>query len=521
MSNIADKRILIMRHKPTDENRKGIIQGQSIESRLERMEVSSSKIEWCKENIINPTVIVCSSLGRAVQSAELLSGLLNIPVNSSPLLVQRGWGCVEGKTLYELGNRFVKHAFYADSDDLPQGAESLSQVCIRARKAWAHVMGIEARTVVVITHDEFGNYLINEILKEGIFKRPLFFNEAHLIETNFCSVVRTELSLGINNVPYQHNVLLRGDAPTFKFNAVGIRILKNRGVNLLDESDIFTSDSIRGIIVGDKPFTDKDFRRYPNLKVISRFGKGVNNVQITPRDNLWLTNTPGCNEKSVAEFVLALAINMTRGVSFFSRSISGQNIWEPAVSPERSRMVIGIVGLGAIGCETTKILFDAGFSVLAWTPHPEKHTKFIKDNNLPIANSIMELCSRADIVTLHLPATKETVGLVGSREIELMKSKKGYIINTSRAELLDYRALKRAIRQGWISGVALDVFPEEPIKSLWLRQLVCDSRAIATTHVAGKTASAINKAIALCAYNVAWVLGGRPESASVCEFVHL
>ena len=71
------------------------------------------------------------------------------------------------------------------------------------------------------------------------------------------------------------------------------------------------------------------------------------------------------------------------------------------------------------------------------------------------------------------------------------------------------------------SGVALDVFPEEPIKSLWLRQLVCDSRVIATPHVAGKTASAINKAIALCAYNVAWVLGGRPESASVCEFVHL
>ena len=59
-----------------------------------------------------------------------------------------------------------KHAFYADSDDLPQGVESLSQVCIRARKAWAHVMGIEARTVVVITHDEFGNYLINEMLRK-------------------------------------------------------------------------------------------------------------------------------------------------------------------------------------------------------------------------------------------------------------------------------------------------------------------------------------------------------------------
>lgn len=518
MPNLADKRVIIMRHEPTDENRKGIIQGQSVESKLERMEMSSGKTEWCKENIIPPALIVCSSLGRSVQSAGLLSRLLDIPVHSSTLLIQRGWGDVEGKTVRELGGKFVKDAFYADADELPQGAESLSQILKRTKEAWSYVLNLGARTVVIVTHDEFSNYLVNEVLKEGLFKRPLAFNEAHLIEVNSNSVVRTELNLGISNIPSQHNVFLRNDAPTFKFNEVGLRILKNRGINPLSESDDFSHDSIGGIIIGDKPFTDADIQCYPNLKVISRFGKGVNNIQVRPRDDLWITNTPNCNEMSVAEFVLALATNFVRGINFFSRSISDQNIWRPVVSPEHSKMVVGVVGLGTIGREAVKLLLNAGFSVIVWTFHPEKHRRFIEDNHLTVVGSVTELCILSDMVTLHVPATKETIGLIGVEELKLMKSKKGYIINTSRAEILDYRALKKAIKEGWIAGAALDVFPEEPIKSLWLRQLVCDSRVIATPHVAGKTTDAVNKAITLCAYNVAWVLNGRPESASCVSF---
>jgi len=515
---IQGKRVIIIRHEPTRENRGGVIQGQSVESKLERMEISLGKIEWCKENIISPALIVCSSLGRSVQSAKLLSTFINVPVYSNSLFIQRAWGNVEGKTLKELGNRFVRNAFYADSDELPKGAESLSQVLKRAKEAWLYLFGLEAKTVIVITHDEFSNYLINEVLKEGLFKRPLAFNEAHLVEINFRSVVRVELNLGIDSIPCQYNVILREDAPTFKFNKVGLRILKNRGINLLSELDDFIRDSISGIIIGDKPFTDMYLQCYPNLKVVSRFGKGVNNIQMKPRDDLWITNTPGCNEKSVAEFVFALATNLTRGVNLFSRIVSGQNLWKPSVSPERSMITVGIVGLGTTGCETAKLLLDAGFSVIAWTFHPEKHRRFIEDNHLPIVNSVAELFSLADIVTLHILATKEATGLIGVEELRLMKPKKGYIINTSRSEILDYKALKKALKNGWISGAALDVFPEEPVRSLWLRQLVCNHRVIATPHIAGKTSNAVNKAIALCAYNVAWVLNGRPESASCVSF---
>lgn len=518
MLSHREKRVIIMRHEPTFENKKGIIQGQSVMSNLERIEISPHKVQWCMENIISPATILCSSLGRSVHSSQLLSSSLSLPMQASSLLIQRSWGDVEGKSVKELGKNFVKNAFIADKEDLPDGAESLFQVRDRVLQVWSQILDFEARTVIVVTHDEFSNYLINEILKEGLFKRPLNFSEAHLVDLDMCgSVIRAALNLRISPVPCQRKVLLR-DVPTFEFDEVGVRILNNRGISLLEATEDIDRDSVEGIIVGDKPFTEQDLETYPNLKVISRFGKGTNNILIKSREGLWVTNTPGCNEKSVAEFTFVLVGDLTRGINSFSRNLSKDNLWKPTVLQERSSTTIGVVGLGAIGREVIKLLLKADFPVVGWTFHPEKHAKFIEEYHLPMAGCIGEVCSLSDIVTLHIPATKESNGLIGLEQMKLMQAKKGYIINTSRPEILDYRALKKALKCEWISGAALDVFPEEPIKSLWLRQLVCDPRVISTPHVAGKTTGAIRKAIALCAYNVAWILNGRPESASCINF---
>ncbi|GEM_PF-880709 len=515
MSTRNEKRVIIMRHEPTFENKNGVIQGQSVASSLERAEISPYKVQWCRENIISPAMIICSSLGRSVHSSQLLSGSLSLPIQISPLLIQRSWGNVEGKSVKELGKEFVKNAFVADKEDLPDGAESLSQVRDRILQVWSQILNFEARTILVVTHDEISNYLINEIFKEGLFKRPLNFSEAHLVDLDRCgSVTHASLNSKISPVSYQRKVLLRNDAPTFKFDEVGVRILNNRGISLLEVTEDVDRDSVEGMIVGDKLFTEQDLEMYPNLKVVSRFGKGTNNIVIKSREGLWVTNTPGCNEKSVAEFTCILVNDLMRGVGLFSRRLSERNLWKPTVLRDYSTMIIGVVGLGAIGREVVRLLMKTGFPVIGWTFHLEKHAKFIEENRLSMASCIEEICSLSDMVTLHIPATKESNGLMGLEQMKLMQVKRGYIINTSRPEILDYKALKKALKRQWISGAALDVFPEEPIKSLWLRQLVCDPRVISTPHVAGKTTGAIRKAIALCAYNVAWVLNGRPESAS-------
>lgn len=227
-----------------------------------------------------------------------------------------------------------------------------------------------------------------------------------------------------------------------------------------------------------------------------------------------MTNTPGCNERAVAEFTVALIVNLIRDVHNFNWKVNEGNSSHFTLAKEWRQIKIGIVGLGRIGKEVATILKDMGFSVCAWTAHPKKHNKFLEKTSIRLVKSINKLCSLCDVVSFHVRLTDKTRNIIGIKELEVMKSHSGYLINTSRSGLLDYRALKVALKKGWIKGAALDVWPEEPIKSKWLKKLASDPKIIASPHVAGRTKIAINKAISLCGYNVAWIISGIPEIAT-------
>ena len=87
-----------------------------------------------------------------------------------------------------------------------------------------------------------------------------------------------------------------------------------------------------------------------------------------------------------------------------------------------------------------------GFNVLAWTFHPEKHEDFVKDHHIHMVKSVSELCGAADVVTLHIRGSRDADGLMGIRELEAMKTRRGYLINTARASIVDYKAIKTALR---------------------------------------------------------------------------
>lgn len=513
--NTVSKRVIIVRHEPTLANRMGVIQGQSVNSALEKSAIDEAKLEWFRSSIVSPAIIVSSSAPRAEESAQLIASLLSLSVVKTPLLRQRCWGEIEGKTIRELGNAFVKNAFLADADKLPSGAEPLAEVMTRVRKVWEFIRGFSQSTILLVTHDEFSNYLINEILGEGLFKRPLSYNEAHIIELSNSSTSSVRLHQTIATIPFSECVLVREDAPTFRMSEDGLgpRILNNRGIRTVYSSENVELEQVRGIIIGDKPFTPEDLLRFSNLKVVSRFGKGVNNVLVKPDGNLWIANTPDCNEQAVAEFTVGTILNLSRGISNSARLLSERNLWMSTLQPHWSQVTIGVVGLGTAGRLVVETLSKLGFQLLVWTAHPDKHHDFIDEAKLRLAMSIDELFTSVDVVTLHISANSETRNLVNLERLSLLKRRQGYLINTSRAEVMDYKALKTALKKGWISGAAIDVWPEEPIRSLWLRQLACNPNVIATPHTAGKTKSSVVKAVSLCAYNVAWVLVGRPESA--------
>lgn len=518
--SILSKRVIIIRHERTRENNIGIVQGQNIDGVLEKEEIDPNKLAWLRKNISGQAIIICSSLARAEHSGNMISSSLNIPILVTPLLKQRCWGIIEGKTLKELGNSFVKDAFSSDADKLAQGSESLSDIYYRVRTIWEFVLNLTEITVIIITHDEFSNYLINHILGEGLFKRPLSYNEAHVVELSNGNIQSILLHSTIIPKPFTGLVAIREDASTFKTgeNGLGIRILNNNGIDVVDLSDMSDFSHLNGLVVGDKPFTDDDLERYQEIKVVSRFGKGINNIRINNRDGLFVTNTPNCNEQAVAEFTIGQILELVKRINFSRSRLIKKNLWERPFTKEWRQVTVGILGLGLIGKIVAKILIDLGFKVIIWTAHPFKHSEFLRCNNVSLVSSVNELCSLADIITLHTSVNNDTIGLIGKEQFELMKTKKACLVNTARSELFDYKFLKTALKKGWIGGAAIDVWPEEPIKSLWLRQLICHTDIVATPHIAGRTKAAISKAISLCAYNVVWVTKGRPELASCVSF---
>jgi len=502
---------LVIRHRQTKENLAGIIQGKSIGGTLADQSMDSELLQWCEEHIEGSALILASSALRCEQSARSIADALHLPLEITPLLAQRGWGDVEGKNVKDLGKMFVKNAFFADTDALPFGAESLREIRERAVMAWVHIKAMDATTVIVITHDEFSNYLVNEIIHEGLFKRSLAFGEAHMVELVNGSVARVMLHQSMKSVSGTYFVLLRDDARDFLMDEVGVRILNNRGIALIETP---CQEIIEGIIIGDEPFTDHDLQHYPNLKVVARFGKGIDNVQITRDQKVVVANTPGCNEDAVAEFTMGIILNTARNIFRAVRDPIIMREWIRPITKEKYKTTIGIAGLGVIGQAVAEAAQKMNFPIVGWTFHPERHWDFIRGKAIQMVESPLELCAAADIVTIHTRASRASQGLFGLHELEAMKARKGFLINTARASIVDYEAIAIALKNGWVSGAALDVWPEEPIKSEWLKNLACDPSVIATSHIAGRTETALYKAVSLCAYNIAWVLLGRPELAT-------
>ncbi len=138
-----------------------------------------------------------------------------------------------------------------------------------------------------------------------------------------------------------------------------------------------------------------------------------------------------------------------------------------------------------------------------------------------MCDSVKELCEEADIVSLHTRASKKTNNLMGTKELQALASHSGFIVNISRATILDYQTVSKLIEEKKLGGAALDVWPEEPIISDWLFKLAKNPLVIATPHIAGKQRYALERAVATCAYNVAWVLGDSPHNAYVVPWKEL
>ncbi|CAN7357900.1 phosphoglycerate dehydrogenase [Mycolicibacterium frederiksbergense] len=251
----------------------------------------------------------------------------------------------------------------------------------------------------------------------------------------------------------------------------------------------------------------------PKLKIVARAGVGLDNVDVdaaTARGVL-VVNAPTSNIHSAAEHALALLLSAARQVPAADATLR-EHTWKRSSfsGTEIFGKTVGVVGLGRIGQLVAARLAAFGTHIVAYDPYVSSARAAQIGIELV---SLDELLSRADFISVHLPKTKETAGLLGKEN--LAKTKPGVIIvNAARGGLIDEQALADAITSGHVRGAGLDVFSTEPCTDSPLFEL---PQVVVTPHLGASTAEAQDRAGTDVAASVKLALAGEfvPDAVNV------
>jgi D-3-phosphoglycerate dehydrogenase/(S)-sulfolactate dehydrogenase len=226
----------------------------------------------------------------------------------------------------------------------------------------------------------------------------------------------------------------------------------------------------------------------PKLKVIARAGVGLDNIDIQAADDngVVVAAALGINAVAVAEHTLGLAISLARSIVDRDKSTRAGE-WNRTAGTEISNKTWGLLGFGATGRAVAKLLQGFGCEVLAYDP-------FVKSAEGVKLTNLDEVITKSDVISIHLPATKETTGMINHSLITKMK-KSTLLVNVGRGEVINETDLESALRDKLIAGAALDVRVSEPPKDNLFKDL---SNVILTPHIAGITKesqAAINRVL--------------------------
>jgi D-3-phosphoglycerate dehydrogenase len=241
------------------------------------------------------------------------------------------------------------------------------------------------------------------------------------------------------------------------------------------------------------------------LKVIGRAGVGVDNIDVPAAvaRGIVVVNSPMAASVSVAEHTLGLMLALARQIAA-ADAVMKQNKWEKSafMGAELSGKVLGLLGLGRIGALVANRAAAFGMAVVAYDPYLDE-TQIAERNAEPA--SFDEVLARADYLSLHLPLTQETRGLLGAAQLARMK-RGSRLVCAARGGVLDEDALRAALDSGHLAGAALDVFAHEPPVP---GSVATHPKVVATPHVGAQTAEAQNRAGVAIAEEVLAVLAGR------------
>ena len=242
-----------------------------------------------------------------------------------------------------------------------------------------------------------------------------------------------------------------------------------------------------GLIVRNKTQVTKDILSNANkLKFIGRLGVGLDNIdtEFCKTKNIHVQPATGMNADSVAEYVISSSMSLIKKIPMFHhRTVKGDWPRTTIKSSEINGKSIGIVGFGTIGKKVADYSLKNGLNVLAYDPYIKKSENNEKNYKL---STLEDVFKNADIISLHLPLTEETKNLINKSSFSKMQ-KQPIIINTSRGSVVNENDLIDAYDQNLISGFALDVFENEPIKKDLYERITSEMNCILTPHISGVT----------------------------------
>lgn len=267
-----------------------------------------------------------------------------------------------------------------------------------------------------------------------------------------------------------------------------IKLLKQNGIKVYAHNNPVIANKTEAVFIRTYTKIDHIFlKRYPNLKYILRAGVGLDNIDLEACKSrgIQIFNSPGSNANAVAELVISYMIILSRKLDEQINSLkSGQWRQRKFLGEEIRNKVIGLIGCGASGrLLAEKLRSFSVKKILGYDPFLSRKTL----TKLGIEKvKLAYLLKKADFISLHLPLLPQTRNLIAKKEFSLMK-KNAFLINTSRGEIVNEKDLLYALREGRISGAALDVFKNEPEIN---REFFSIQNLIATPHIGSFTKEA-------------------------------
>jgi D-3-phosphoglycerate dehydrogenase len=260
----------------------------------------------------------------------------------------------------------------------------------------------------------------------------------------------------------------------------------NHGTKKLNDDELIDFlEDCDGAIVALEEINKKVIEALPKLKVVSKFGVGLDNIDLEycKQKDIKVGWIGGINKRSVAQMALGFMLMLIRNLYVSSIKLS-DGTWDKNGGYSLYGKTIGIIGIGYIGKELIKLLQPFNCKILV--NDILNQDDYYRINNLTEVSK-EEIFKQSDIITLHTPLTTDTKYIINKESLSMMKSS-AFIINTARGDLVNLDDLKYALQNNIISGAALDVYDSEPPKDkelLRLENLIC------TPHIGGNSNEAV------------------------------